>query len=389
MTLHRNKIKTLLLTVILLAAFSLLLLFNVSASNEVWRIKQGNTVNLRQSATTSSKVIAKLYGGTKITVTQKKKAESYTWGKVSYSGSTGWCVLQYADHVSGSLNQTTAPKPTCKKPSAPTQATSGNGTTSIKLQWKKVSGANGYRVYMYDSQKKAYVAKGSTTSLSYTVTGLKAGTTYKFYLKAYINHSSGKIYSGSSATLSATTLPASPTSLTVTGITATSVSFKWKKVSGATLYTVYKYNTSTKKYVSLATTSGTSYTAKASKGEKCSFRVKAIKKLGSVLWYSGSSATLSVSALPAAPSLTAKASGTAASLSWKAVKGATDYEVSYATTKNGSYKILTILSKDKLSYKKTGLTKGKTYYFRVRAYNTTGSITGYSAYSAKKAVKIA
>ncbi|MGN1194851.1 MAG: hypothetical protein ACI4SB_05165 [Acutalibacteraceae bacterium] len=42
----------------------------------------------------------------------------------------------------------------------------------------------------------------------------------------------------------------------------------------------------------------------------------------------------------------------------------------------------------KPKYTKTGLTKGKTYSFKVRAYKTVDGKTVYGGYSAEKSVKI-
>ena len=61
-----------------------------------------------------------------------------------------------------------------------------------------------------------------------------------------------------------------------------------------------------------------------------------------------------------------------------------------ATSKNGTYKkIATIKGGTKVSYTKTGLTKGKTYYFKVKAYVAPDSkTTVYGDYSSVKYAKI-
>lgn len=57
------------------------------------------------------------------------------------------------------------------------------------------------------------------------------------------------------------------------------------------------------------------------------------------------------------------------SISWDKVSKADGYEIFRATSKNGTYKkIATVKSGSKTTYKDTGLTKDKTYYYRVRAY---------------------
>ena len=66
-------------------------------------------------------------------------------------------------------------------------------------------------------------------------------------------------------------------------------------------------------------------------------------------------------------------------LMWDKCVGVTGYEVYRATTKNGTYtKVATIAA---TSYKNTGLKKGTTYYYKVRAYKTVGSTKIYGNYS--------
>ena len=60
-----------------------------------------------------------------------------------------------------------------------------------------------------------------------------------------------------------------------------------------------------------------------------------------------------------------------------------------ATSKNGKYsRIATLKGNSKVSYTKTRLTKGKTYYFKVAAYTVANGKMLYSSFSSVKAVKI-
>lgn len=57
---------------------------------------------------------------------------------------------------------------------------------TVKLSWTKVTGATGYRVYKYNSDKGKYEHIASVTSgTAYKVTGLKSKNTYKFKIRAY------------------------------------------------------------------------------------------------------------------------------------------------------------------------------------------------------------
>lgn len=77
-------------------------------------------------------------------------------------------------------------------------------------------------------------------------------------------------------------------------------------------------------------------------------------------------------AKPAAPAgLKAKAEGlTTVSLSWKAVKGATGYELYRATAKKGPYTLVQTISAAKAT--DSGLTAGKTYYYKLKTVGKPG-----------------
>ena len=123
--------------------------------------------------------------------------------------------------------------------------------------------------------------------------------------------------------------------------------------------------------------------------KKCYIKVRAYKKSGGSNIYGASSAILSTATKTTAPALTVKAGSKKASLSWKKVSGATGYRVYMATSKNGSYKQVTTIKKAAtVKYTKTGLTKGKTYYFKVVAYKTVDGKTITGTYSTVKSVKV-
>ncbi|MGN1193995.1 MAG: fibronectin type III domain-containing protein [Acutalibacteraceae bacterium] len=76
-------------------------------------------------------------------------------------------------------------------------------------------------------------------------------------------------------------------------------------------------------------------------------------------------------------------------IKWTKQTGATGYVVYMSTSKSGKYsKVATVKGASKVTYTKTGLTKGKTYYFKVCAYTTLGGKNIYSSYSAAKSVKV-
>ncbi|MBR3057661.1 MAG: fibronectin type III domain-containing protein [Clostridiales bacterium] len=75
----------------------------------------------------------------------------------------------------------------------------------------------------------------------------------------------------------------------------------------------------------------------------------------------------------------ATASITSVKVSWAKVNTATGYEVWRSETANGTFK--KVGTTTALSYTNGSLTTGKKYYYKVRAYKTANSKTGYSDFS--------
>ena len=77
-------------------------------------------------------------------------------------------------------------------------------------------------------------------------------------------------------------------------------------------------------------------------------------------------------------------------LTWSKVPRAAGYEIYRAEGKNGKYKkIKTIKNSKTVKYTDSKkLKKGKTYFYKIRAYKKAKGKTYYSAYSAAKSVKI-
>lgn len=100
--------------------------------------------------------------------------------------------------------------------------------------------------------------------------------------------------------------------------------------------------------------------------------------------------------MKAAPSLskvsgvkTVNVSGKAVKVTWKKVSGASGYKLYRSTKKNGSYKLVkTVKGSKTVKYTNKKLKKGKTYFYKVRAYKTVGKKKVYGSYSSYKSVKV-
>ena len=192
-------------------------------------------------------------------------------------------------------------------------------------------------------------------------------------------------YSGTS-TLYFDIIPAQTTDLKA-NVSTTAVTLKWAGVKGASGYKVYLYDSSSAEYKEVADTAKLQQKITGLKtGTKYKFAVRAYGRNADGKIYLGAGKTLSVTTKLNAPVITVKATGKTATVTWNKISGATNYQVWYSTKENSDYKKLTDTTK--LTISKSGLTSGKTYYFKVRAYKRVGDTIVYSAFSKTVKVKI-
>ena len=160
--------------------------------------------------------------------------------------------------------------------------------SAITLAWNKNASANGYVVEQYKGGKWTQIAKtSSNATVTYTVNGLKADTTYTFRVRAYKTAAGKTIYSEYTR-LAAKTRIAKVASFRVTGTTTSAVELSWNKNDKATGYIIETYRGG--KWTAIATTKNNTtlrFTVKGlARNTTYSFRIKAFRKTGSTTEFS-------------------------------------------------------------------------------------------------------
>ena len=265
--------------------------------------------------------------------------------------------------------------------STPAKVTGFSGiasTTSVKLVWNKKTDATGYKVDIW--QNNAWVQIKSTSNnadLSVVKTGLKAGTSYKFRIRAYKDS-----YIGEELVITVKTKTAAEAKISNLSGTSTENSIKltWNKFEEADCYKIYKYvdgkwvqvyktsNNSMLNYSLTGLTQNTSYQLRV-EASKCDFAI--------------ASSNITVkTAYSKIANLKATTTTNSVKLTWSKPTSTSYYKV--FVYQNNKWNQLANITTN--SYTVTNLTPNTSYKYRISAYNSSNKLIGYSDVTAKTAI---
>ncbi len=186
--------------------------------------------------------------------------------------------------------------------------------------------------------------------------------------------------------------PKKVTGLKLSSATASYVKISWSKSPSGTGYAVRRKTSKSGSYKTIAiinSRSTTSYKDKnVSANKTYYYDIVAFKTVSGKKYTSTASSLLTTKTATKTPKITyyKNTSSKKAKIKWGKVSGASGYKLYMSTKKSSGYK--SIYSGTKLSYTKSKLKKGKTYYFKLRTYRTVNGKKIYSSYSSVKKVKI-
>lgn len=251
---------------------------------------------------------------------------------------------------------------------------------SVLLQWKSGGAAGTYEVWRNtsnDSGTATMLADG-ITSPRYADTSAVAGSTYYYWVKT-VNEVGTSGFGPSSGAILARLQP--PKELVATLTQEDQITLTWEAVTGATVYEVQRSLTADfADYEIVATTGATTaddeITAALPPDADTPYYYRVIAK-------NGSSGTSEPSLLaigyrnleaPAVPSIIAASNNEEdqITVTWSAVADAQIYDV-YQNTVNNSGTATLIGSTTGLFFADTGVTRGTSYYYFVKARNYTGA----------------
>lgn len=275
------------------------------------------------------------------------------------------------------------------------KAEAASASGPVTLSWSKAAAdVTGYRIYRYDATADKYVYLKSIKSRSYSDEDVSSGKTYQYKVRCYWTIGGTNYYGNYSSVVSVTTPPAKVSNVSTEKKSSTYLTLSWEKVSGASGYRVYKYNTGTKAYekvTTIASGSTTSYkvTGLASATEY-QFKVRAYKKTDDGNLWGSSSAVYKESTNPLkTKNLKLSTKSSAVTLSWSKVARSSGYAVYRYDSKTKKYvRIATVKRGKTVTYKDTKLKKGSTKHYKVRAYKTYNGTNYYGSYSDIVSIKV-
>ncbi len=254
-------------------------------------------------------------------------------------------------------------------------------TNYITLSWKKVANADCYQVYRSTSKSGKYSQIATVEKLTYKNSNLKPGKTY--YYKVYACGPEAAYKSSESNIVTGKTALPAPTMKKTVNVTNNSIEISWEKVSGANGYYIYRKSTSGSFSRIATVTSGSTLTYTDKKASAAySYKVRAYRTISGTK-YSGYDSEIIQTRVLKKPTVTIVPSETELKdkVTWKAVTGATHYELYYRIDEEGKWKKAAQTTKRSYTME---IDHGKVYYYKVRALYKKDGVTSYGAYSANK-----
>ncbi len=329
-------------------------------------------------------------GYSEIDTVSGEKTTSYTDDTVK-AGKTYYYKVEAYNVNSGTKGYGGASDAVAGKTAKCTKITSIISTNekTLTIKWNKITGAYGYRIKRSTDEDGTYkvvktIKSGNTTS--YKDTSVKAGKTYYYTVETMVKTGDNICYSGDSAPMEGRTAKKAKIKYAVSN-GSNQIEVNWGAVSGAYGYRIKRSTSKNGTYKVVATLKGKNNTTYQDKNVKTAktyyYKVETINKVNGKKGYSGDSAVVSAKTLKTTSITAVEATGsTSVRLEWKAVDGASGYQIYRSTSKDSGYKkVGQVKGKNTKKYEDKTLEAGKTYYYQVRAYKSNSAKNGVASFS--------
>ncbi len=248
-----------------------------------------------------------------------------------------------------------------------------NTTGGIKLSWKKVSGAYGYRIYQKTSNGWKRIK--DTTATSFTDSAVSANQTKTYTIRCI--DSSGNTISGfNSKGWSKKYTPVAPI-ISKLENTSGGIKLSWNKIAGVYGYRLY-YKTSSGGWKRFKDTTATSFTdSGVSPNRTETYTIRCIDKNGKTV--SGfNSKGWSKKYTPVAPTIS-KLENTSSGikLSWNKIAGVYGYRLYYKTSSGGWKRFKDTTA---TSFTDSGVSPNRTETYTIRCIDKNGkTVSGFNS----------
>lgn len=249
------------------------------------------------------------------------------------------------------------------------------------LSWDEPNSAEYYEIYRrLKDESYSYIGRTVENECNYTDKNLDSGKVYYYRIKPYYKVGDIVFSFGYSPETSVKTL-AKPSKPKLTLVNRKTAKITFNAVPYAQFYNIYRKRSDKLSYTLIGCSEKNEYTDATMKpGNSYTYKITAVKQNGVV--ESEKSSGKSIFAL-AAPNFTLSSSKKGkVNVNINAVKGATHYMIYAKAYGAKTYKLLKTTSKLKFTAK--NLVSGKKYYFKIKTYNTSNTLTSSSLFRTRK-----
>ena len=346
----------------------------IIGDGEIWQMSDSN-LNIRKDKDAKSERVGSVHANAKFDVYGKSYDGEYLWAKVHYDGVEGYSVLNYAEYVSGAY----------EKPELAASSSVFTAESGLTVKWSAVSGADKYKVSLYDKNKKL-IKDYTSKETSYKISPVEAG---EYYVKITSQSDIASSWEISGAAKKFTVIPEA---IALKGLSLRETGGVEVGKSG-TLVAKYAPENATDKAL-VWTSSNTKVATVSADGVVTGVAPGKVKISCSSKADSKISASCEITVKPSSvkvAQITRTTTESSVGLHWDKSNGATGYILYYYNTQTKTYKRLATGKGD--SYTVKGLSPATEYTFTVKPYTEVdgvkiyGSFKNYTARTTPSAIK--